>query len=77
MSQEDQAACQVKLDELCVVFLAGYQEVADYAPERLALWDALTTAKDIVDVWRKIKFEHLERRVRFLHHKLGEVPPVT
>ena len=76
MSAEDQAACQVKLDDLCGVFLAGYQEVAEYAPERLALWDALTTAKDIVDVWRKIKFEHLERRVRFLHHKLGEAPRV-
>ena len=77
MSVEDQAACQVKLDELCGVFLEGYAEVAEYSPERLALWDALTSTKDILDCWRKIKFEHLERRMRILHHKLGDVPTVT
>lgn len=76
MSVEEQAACQVRLDELCGVFLAGYEEVADYSPERLALWDALTSAKDILDCWRKIKFEHLERRMRFLHHKLGTISSV-
>ena len=74
MSVEDQAACQVKLDELCGIFLAGYEEVAEYSPERLALWDAITSTKDILDVWRKVKFEHLERRIRILHHKLGDVP---
>ena len=50
--------------------------MADYSPERLALWDALTSAKDILDCWRKIKFEHLERRMRFLHHKLGTISSV-
>ncbi|MGH3473596.1 MAG: hypothetical protein ACRDOT_01635 [Aeromicrobium sp.] len=73
MSVQEQAACQVRLDELCGIFLAGYEEVAEYSPERLALWDALTSAKDILDCWRKIKFEHLERRMRFLHHKLGTI----
>ena len=77
MSPEDQAACQVELDALCGTFLAGYGEVAEYTPERLALWDLLTSTKDILDVWRKIKFEHLERRMRFLHHKLGEVVPTV
>jgi hypothetical protein len=70
---EEQAAAQVALDDLCATFLAGYGEVADYSAERLAQWDVLTTAKDIIDCWRKIKFEHLERRMRFLRHKLGEV----
>ncbi len=73
MPVEEQDACQVKLDELCGIFLSGYQEVAEYSMERLALWDTLTSAKDILDCWRKIKFEHLERRMRFLHHKLGAV----
>jgi hypothetical protein len=73
MSVEEQAACQVKLDELCAVFLAGYEEMAECSHERLALWDVLTSTKDILDCWRKIKFEHLERRMRFLHHKLGPV----
>ena len=72
MAAEEQEACQVRLDELCAIFLAGYLEVAEYSVERLALWDVLTSAKDILDCWRKIKFEHLERRMRFLHHKLGE-----
>jgi hypothetical protein len=76
MSVAEQAECQVRLDELCGIFLAGYAEVAEYSPERLALWDALTSAKDILDCWRKIKFEHLERRMRFLHHKLGVMSPV-
>ncbi len=71
MSAADQDACQHRLDDLCGIFLAGYEEVAEYSVERLALWDALTSAKDILDCWRKIKFEHLERRMRFLHHKLG------
>jgi hypothetical protein len=74
MSVEDQAARQVELDKLCGIFLAGYAEVAEYSPARLALWDALTSTKDILDCWRKIKFEHLERRMRFLHHKLGAMP---
>ena len=73
MSVQEQAACQVRLDELCGIFLAGYEEVAEYSPARLALWDALTSAKDILDCWRKIKFEHLERRMRLLHHKLGTI----
>ena len=72
MSAEEQAAGQMRLDELCAIFLDGYLEVAEYSTERLALWDLLTSAKDILDCWRKIKFEHLERRMRFLHHKLGE-----
>lgn len=67
----EQEACQVRLDELCGTFLDGYREVAEYSEERLALWDVLTSAKDVLDVWRKIKFEHLERRMRFLRHKLG------
>jgi hypothetical protein len=75
MSVAEQAECQVRLDELCGIFLGGYAEVAEYSPERLALWDALTSAKDILDCWRKIKFEHLERRMRFLHHKLGVMTP--
>jgi hypothetical protein len=38
---------------------------------RLALWDVLTTVSDIFDCWRKIKFEHLERRMVFLRRQLG------
>lgn len=76
MDVDEQRACQIRLDELCATFLAGYEEVAEYSAERLALWDALTSAKDILDCWRKIKFEHLERRMRFLHHKLGIVATI-
>jgi hypothetical protein len=46
------------------------------SPGRLALWDALTSAKDIVDCWREVKFERLERRMEFLHRGLG-VEPAT
>ena len=66
--------CQVELDELCATFLAGYEEVSQVSRARLALWDALTSAKDIVDCWRKVKFEHLERRMEFLHRRLGTEP---
>jgi hypothetical protein len=69
---DEQAAIQVALDELCATFLAGYTEVAEYSAARLSQWDLLTSAKDILDCWRKVKFEHLERRMRFLHHKLGD-----
>ncbi|HET6562654.1 MAG TPA: phosphotransferase [Marmoricola sp.] len=61
------------LDGLCATFLSGYQEVCEIAPDRLALWDALTSAKDIVDCWRKIKFEHLERRLAFIRRRLAPV----
>ena len=47
---EEQEAAQVRLDELCGIFLSGYEEVATYSAERLALWDALTSVKDILDV---------------------------
>ena len=63
-----------ELDELCVTFLAGYEEVGEVSHERLALWDALTSAKDILDCWRKVKFEHLERRMMFLHRRFGIEP---
>ncbi|MGH3457393.1 hypothetical protein [Aeromicrobium sp.] len=72
-SPAEQWASQAQLDELCVAFLEGYQEVGQISPARLALWDALTSAKDVLDCWRKVKFEHLERRMRFLHDKLGTV----
>jgi hypothetical protein len=74
LSPDEQQAAQIRLDELCGTFLAGYEEVTQYDAERLALWDLLTSVKDILDCWRKIKFEHLERRMRFLHHKLGTLP---
>ena len=60
---------QAELDGLCAHFLAGYEEVAPVDRERLALWDAVTLAKDIVDCWRKIKFEHLDRRMEFLRQR--------
>jgi hypothetical protein len=63
-----------ELDQLCVTFLAGYEEVGEVSYPRLALWDALTSAKDILDCWRKVKFEHLERRMMFLHRRLGIAP---
>ena len=66
--------CEAELDELCATFLAGYEEVGEISPPRLALWDVLTSAKDIVDCWRKVKFEHLERRMEFLHRRLGTEP---
>ena len=59
------------LDGLCESFLSGYREVADIAEPRLALWDALTSAKDILDCWRKVKFEHLDRRIEFLRRRLA------
>jgi hypothetical protein len=59
------------LDELCATFLAGYEEVGELSIARLALWDALTGARDILDCWRKIKFEHLERRMGLLRRQLG------
>jgi Ser/Thr protein kinase RdoA (MazF antagonist) len=74
LSPDEQQAAQIRLDDLCGTFLAGYEEVTQYSAERLALWDLLTSVKDILDCWRKIKFEHLERRMRFLHHKLGTLP---
>jgi hypothetical protein len=61
-------------DELCATFLAGYEEVAELSTPRLALWDALTGARDILDCWRKIKFEHLERRMELLRRQLGLEP---
>ena len=39
--------------------------------ERVALWDALTSAQDIVDCWRKVTFEHLDRRMELLRQWLG------
>ncbi len=69
-SPELQRERQAQLDSLCASFLAGYEEVAPVNRERLALWDALTSAKDIVDCWRKVKFEHLDRRMEFLRQRL-------
>lgn len=71
MDPAERRAAQAELDELCTVFLEGYEEVGQVSRERLALWDALTSAKDILDCWRKIKFEHLDRRMDFLRLKLG------
>jgi hypothetical protein len=76
MEPAEYQACMAELDELCVTFLAGYEEVGEISRRRLALWDALTGAKDIVDCWRKVKFEHLERRMQFLHRLLG-MPPAA
>ena len=69
-SAEVQRERQAQLDSLCASFLAGYEEVAPVDRERLALWDAVTSAKDIVDCWRKVKFEHLDRRMEFLRQRL-------
>jgi hypothetical protein len=44
--------------------------------QRLALWDAVTSAKDIVDCWRKVKFKHLDRRMEFLRQRLRLEPDV-
>jgi Ser/Thr protein kinase RdoA (MazF antagonist) len=71
MDPAEHQACVIALDELCVTFLAGYEEVGEVSRSRLALWDALTSAKDILDCWRKVKFEHLERRMVFLQRRLG------
>jgi hypothetical protein len=81
-SAEVQRERQAQLDSLCTSFLAGYEEVAPVDRERLALWDALTLAKDIVDCWRKVKFEHLDRRMEFLRQRLrlesaAELQPVA
>lgn len=59
------------LDDLCATFLAGYEEVRRVNPERLAVWDALLNTMDLVDCWRELKFEHLDRRIRFLRRRLG------
>jgi hypothetical protein len=48
-----------QLDDLCATFLEGYEEVAPVNRARLAAWDAVTGAKDVVDCWRKVKLEHL------------------
>jgi hypothetical protein len=74
LTAAEEDAAMTALDGLCATFLAGYQEVGQIVPVRLALWDALTSAKDIVDCWRKIKFEHLERRVGFIRRRLELVP---
>jgi hypothetical protein len=58
------------LDELSATFLAGYEEIRELSMPRLALWDALTGARDILDCWRKVKFEHLERRMALLRRQL-------
>jgi hypothetical protein len=71
---EMQRERQAQLDSLCASFLAGYEEVAPVDRERLALWDAVTSAKDIVDCWRKVKFEHLDRRMEFLRQRLRLEP---
>ena len=34
----------------------------------------MTSAKDIVDCWRKVKFEHLDRRMEFLQQRLRLEP---
>ena len=75
-SAEVQRERQAQLDSLCASFLAGYEEVAPVDRERLALWDAMTSAKDIVDCWRKVKFEHLDRRMEFLRQRLRLEPNV-
>ena len=75
-SAEVQRERQAQLDSLCASFLAGYEEVAPVDRERLALWDAMTSAKDIVDCWRKVKFEHLDRRMEFLRQRLRLEPDV-
>ncbi|HET8559151.1 MAG TPA: phosphotransferase [Marmoricola sp.] len=62
------------LDDLCATFLAGYREVRPVNPERLAVWDALLNTMDLVDCWRELKFEHLDRRIRFLRRRLGIGP---
>jgi aminoglycoside phosphotransferase (APT) family kinase protein len=67
----EQHRCLSHLDELCATFLAGYEEVTRISPSRLALWDVVTNTHDVVDCWRKIKFEHLDRRMMFLHRVLG------
>ena len=74
MDVAERRSCEAELDGLCATFLAGYEEVAPVSRERLVLWDALTSAKDILDCWRKIKFEHLDRRMHFLHRRLGSPP---
>jgi hypothetical protein len=76
-SAEVQRERQAQLDSLCASFLAGYEEVAPVDRERLALWDAVTNAKDIVDCWRKVKFEHLDRRMEFLRQRLRLEPEVV
>ena len=76
-SAEVQRERQTQLDSLCGSFLAGYEEVAPVDRERLALWDAVTSAKDIVDCWRKVKFEHLDRRMEFLRQRLRLEPDVA
>jgi Ser/Thr protein kinase RdoA (MazF antagonist) len=71
MDAAERDACEVRLDELCATFIAGYEEVAPVDKERVALWDVLTSVKDILDCWRKIKFEHLDRRTHFIERRLS------
>jgi hypothetical protein len=61
----------VRLDELGDSFLSGYEEVSSVSRGRLALWEALVILDDIFTCWRKLKFDHLERRMDFLHHHLA------
>jgi hypothetical protein len=73
-SAEVQRERQAHLDSLCASFLAGYEEVAPVDRARLVLWDTVTGAKDIIDCWRKVKFEHLDRRMEFLRQQLPLEP---
>jgi hypothetical protein len=59
------------LDDLCATFLEGYEEVAPLNRERLAVWDAATGVKDVLDCWRKVKFEYLDRRIWTMRRLLG------
>jgi hypothetical protein len=77
MDLAEQQSVQAELDELCSIFLAGYEEVGHVLRPRLALWDAVTGAKDILDCWRKIKFEHLARRIELLRVTLGTLADST
>ena len=76
-SMDLQHEWRAQLDRLCASFLAGYEEVAPIDRERLALWDTLTIAKDVVDCWRKVKFEHLDRRMEFLRQELELEPDLV
>ena len=70
-TQEEFETSMRPLDGLCATFLAGYQEARAVNTERLAVWDALLNTMDLVDCWRELKFEHLDRRIRFLRRRLG------
>jgi hypothetical protein len=71
LDEQELHDCLLGLDDLCEKFLSAYEEISPVSRTRLALWEAVLIVREILDCWRKIKFEHLERRLHFLHRHLA------